>query len=84
MGHEEGDRVITEIGITFGGVFKKKYSYRIGGDEFVAIIPEREKDKFEDLVAKLRAKNLEASLSVGTVWSKSSKDIKMLLKFQNH
>ena len=79
-GHEEGDRIITDIGITFGGVFKKKYCYRIGGDEFVAIIPDIEKDKFEDLVFRLKTKNMEASLSVGSVWSKSSKEIKKLMK----
>ena len=24
-GHEEGDKIITEIGVTFGSIFKKKY-----------------------------------------------------------
>ncbi len=79
-GHEAGDQVIIETGVMFGGIFKKKFCYRIGGDEFIAIIPDIDKDKFEELVVKVKSRNRAISLSVGHAWSKSSKGIKDLIK----
>ncbi|WP_242835946.1 GGDEF domain-containing protein [Butyrivibrio sp. FCS014] len=80
-GHEAGDQIIIDIGMMFGSIFKKKYCYRIGGDEFVAIVPDIEKEKFEELIAKILLKNSkEVSLSVGYAWSKSSKGINDLIK----
>lgn len=79
-GHEAGDKVIVDIGTMIAGIFKKKYCYRIGGDEFIAVVPDIEKEKFEELVAKVRAKSKDSLLSVGAAWSGDSTDIKALLK----
>lgn len=78
-GHDIGDSIIIDVGNIVGGIFKKKNCYRIGGDEFIAIVPDIEKEKFEEMVSKLRSKVKGVTISVGHVWSKSSKDMKMLV-----
>ncbi len=72
-GHEAGDKLICKTATDFGSIFKKKYCYRIGGDEFVAIIPEVDRSKFEDLVNKLRMKVKE--VAIGHIWSDNSEDL---------
>ena len=72
-GHEAGDEMIKQAANAFGSVFKKKYCYRIGGDEFIAIIPEIEEEKFNELVKKLRNKKVD--MAIGSVWSKNSGEI---------
>ncbi len=79
-GHEEGDSIIKAIATSFASTFKKKYCYRIGGDEFIAIIPDIEEGKFNDLVDKFRAKNKKANVAIGSVWSNDSKDIKTAIR----
>ncbi len=79
-GHEEGDNIIKAIATTFASTFKKKYCYRIGGDEFIAIIPDIEESKFNDLVEKFRLKNKKANVAIGSVWSNDSKDIKTAVR----
>ena len=80
MGHAAGDELIKETAKTFASVFKKKFSYRIGGDEFVAIVPEVDEDIFETMVEKLRQKAKKTSISIGAVWSGESKHINTLIK----
>lgn len=77
-GHEAGDGLIKQVANVFGSVFKKKFCYRIGGDEFISIIPEIEKAKFNELVEKLRNKKIEAA--IGAVWSKNSSEINKAVK----
>ena len=79
-GHEAGDELICNTASIFGTVFKKKHCYRIGGDEFIAIVPEIEKDKFEELIEKLKVRTKEASISIGYVWTKDSSQIKKSIK----
>ena len=38
-GHEEGDRVLREIGKLLSDTFGKEHCYRYGGDEFLVIVP---------------------------------------------
>jgi GGDEF domain-containing protein len=61
-------------------VFKKKYCYRIGGDEFVAVIPEIEEEKFIELVDKLKSKSKKVSLAIGYKWSRTSKDVNKVMR----
>ena len=51
-GHEEGDRVLQEIGTLLSDTFGKEYCYRYGGDEFLVIVP--------DLADRDVSKKLEA------------------------
>ena len=76
MGHEAGDKLIKDAAAAFSGIFKKKNCYRIGGDEFIAIVPEIDEASFYDLVAKLKSKTKKISLSLGVVWTEDSKEIR--------
>lgn len=80
LGHVAGDSHIREAADIFASVFKKKFCYRIGGDEFIALIPEVDEEKFNSLVKKLRSKSKGVSLSTGAVWINDSKDINKAIK----
>ncbi len=79
-GHEAGDDVIVNTAAAFSSVFKKRNCYRIGGDEFVAIVPEVEKEKFVELVDKFRAKAKDAAIAVGYEWAANASDLKQVIK----
>lgn len=79
-GHLAGDKLIETTAAIVAGIFKKKNSYRIGGDEFIAIVPDIEEDKFNTMVSKLRAKCKGASLAIGSAWCDTSRDVSKLLK----
>lgn len=79
-GHAAGDELISEAARIFSSVFKKKFCYRIGGDEFIAIVPEIEEDIFNAMVDKLKQKAKKVSISIGSVWSDDSKKINNLIK----
>ena len=79
-GHEAGDKIIIGTAGIFGTIFKKKYCYRIGGDEFIAIVPDIEKEKFEEMVEKLKSKVKDVAIAVGYVWSKDSSEINKCIK----
>ena len=79
QGHDAGDEHIKEAGAIIESVFKKKYSYRIGGDEFVAIVPQVEKEYFEELVAKLRKKCKKVSMAIGATWQKNAENMEEMI-----
>lgn len=79
-GHNYGDQLIKETAAIFSGVFKKKYCYRIGGDEFVAIVPEIDEVKFNAMVQKLESKTKKVSISVGHAWTDDSSEINKTVK----
>ena len=79
QGHDAGDEHIREAGAIIESVFKKKYSYRIGGDEFVAIVPQVEKEYFEELVAKLRKKCKKVSMAIGATWQKNAENMEEMI-----
>ncbi len=79
-GHQAGDQLIVDTAGIFSGVFKKKNCFRVGGDEFIAIIQDIEKEKFEELVEKLRNKLRGVSLAIGCVWNSDSSDIDKIIK----
>ena len=72
-GHLAGDRCLREI----AGCLKKAYSrygncYRIGGDEFVIILPESGKAEFEEQMEQVQEdlKQAHISYSMGLEWKK--------------
>ncbi len=75
FGHLHGDEVIKNTAAIFAGIFKKKYCYRIGGDEFVAIVPEIDEVKFNALVQKLESKTKKLTVAIGHVWTNDSSEI---------
>ena len=79
-GHNAGDDRIREVSEMLSTVFKKKFLYRIGGDEFVAILPQVEKDYFAEMVEKLRKKAKKLPVAVGAVWNDSVDNLEELVK----
>ena len=80
QGHEAGDELLKNTADIFASVFKKKYCYRIGGDEFIVIMPEVDEDIFETMVHKLKTKLKAISVSIGYIWSSDSKNIKNIVR----
>jgi len=78
-GHEAGDNLIKEAASVFSSIFKRKYCYRIGGDEFIAIVPQVEKDYFEGQVEKLRKKSKKVPMAVGAIWEENADNIEYLV-----
>ena len=79
-GHDAGDERIKKTADIFASVFKRKYCYRIGGDEFLAIIPEITKEKFDNQVSKLKTKTEDISVAIGAIWIDDSKEINIAVK----
>ena len=78
-GHDAGDDVIKETAEIVASVFKKKFCYRIGGDQFVVIVPQVSKAHFVELLEKLKKKRKKTTFAIGAVWSEESKDINSLI-----
>lgn len=47
FGHEEGDRLIRQMAKTMVSAFRQNECFRIGGDEFVVLLADIEKENFE-------------------------------------
>ncbi len=52
-GHEEGDRVLQEVGKLLSDTFGKEYCYRYGGDEFLLIVPDISISEFNEKLGTL-------------------------------
>lgn len=79
-GHEAGDKLIKEVGQIFSAIFKKKYTYRIGGDEFVALLPQIDNEHFQQMVEKIRKKGNKIPIAIGAVWADNALDINELIE----
>ena len=53
-GHEEGDRVLQEIGKLLSDTFGKEHCYRYGGDEFLVIVPDISSSEFNEKMETLK------------------------------
>ena len=78
-GHDAGDSLIKEVANAITTVFKKKYCYRIGGDEFVALIPQMDGDYFYQLTEKLRKKSAKVPMAIGAMWQDNANNIEELI-----
>lgn len=79
-GHEAGDKLIRDTAYLFGSIFKKKFCYRFGGDEFIAIVPEVPQEKFAEMVEKFKLKARGVAIAVGWEWIEVSGDINKAIK----
>ncbi len=81
-GHAAGDIALCEISELIRRAFGESRSYRVGGDEFVAVCPECNKEDFFESVDFLRASinNSEYSASVGYKFSSDKADINLIIK----
>lgn len=71
LGHSYGDRMIRRISHLMGELFPG-YLFRIGGDEFIALLLDGSQEEFENRVQTLRkriATDAIASASIGAAWS---------------
>lgn len=78
FGHAAGDETLKACAKNMREVFPRGSFYRIGGDEFVIICKDTEKDEFEDCVRKLKlslAENPLCKAAVGDEWVDNSADI---------
>ena len=81
-GHEKGDLMLRTVAEKIGGFFCTKYSYRIGGDEFVVFVPEkREADVLKqcgEFDASLE--RMGYHVSVGIQWEAEVSSMNVLIK----
>ena len=70
LGHQAGDALIIRASKCLQKVFRKDDIYRVGGDEFLVICREIEKDIFMQRVESLRGDMVEreAMMSLGAIW----------------
>ncbi|MCR5402987.1 MAG: diguanylate cyclase [Butyrivibrio sp.] len=80
MGHEEGDKLIVSMSNLFAGIFKRKNCFRVGGDEFVAVVPGISEEAFIKLVEKLRDKSKKITMAIGYSWAHSCCDVRKLIR----
>lgn len=94
VGHDAGDARIIQIASLLSKVFLRRDVFRIGGDEFVIIVPEIGKKEFEDKLSHLKeisrqleneeklAQNSDVNMlfSLGFIWSDNCVDLEGLLK----
>ena len=72
-GHDEGDRVLREVGKLLSDTFGKEYCYRYGGDEFLLIVPDLSVSEFHEKLETLKQNKpavddaVWAGFSVGSV-----------------
>ena len=80
-GHEAGDVLIKKTAECIQSVFPEQ-AFRIGGDEFVVILPNVEKQIFEESIWELRERiyHKQVSVSVGALWEECPKDLEDMLK----
>ena len=80
FGHSKGDELIKNASICISDCFLSengKNCYRIGGDEFVAVLKNVDVESVEECIAKfkLRQKELNVSIAVGYEYAKNIVDI---------
>jgi diguanylate cyclase (GGDEF)-like protein len=79
QGHEAGDTYIREAADIISVIFKKKYCYRIGGDEFVVVMPQVSEHHFSQCVERLRKKTKKISMAIGSVWREKCIEMEELI-----
>lgn len=94
LGHDAGDVRIIQMATILSKVFLRRDIFRVGGDEFVVIMPQISKEEFDDRIDKLKriTRQLQSEadfvsndrkgvfFSLGAVWSKDCHDLNRLLK----
>ena len=79
-GHDAGDKFIVQAAQTLKSVFGKRHVYRLGGDEFIAVLPNITHPAFQKLLEMAKSQ-LGATASLGTTISGTKDtDFESLLK----
>ncbi|MCH1984397.1 GGDEF domain-containing protein [Ruminococcus sp. OA3] len=85
QGHYFGDQLLMSVGRILKGIFKEN-AYRIGGDEFVVILPDVQKEEFDAMIIMLQEKIADEniSVSIGCCYRSGNVDAKEQLKKADH
>lgn len=82
-GHEAGDKMLIMVSDIMKKVFSPSCSYRVGGDEFIAICKDKSLTKIEEMVKTVKDLSTQnkINLSIGYAWSsKTDLDTYKLVK----
>ena len=63
-GHDAGNKLIASAGQFISGIFKRSPVFRIGGDEFLVILQNRDLEDLEELLKKFDDECLNESVNV--------------------
>ena len=83
-GHDAGDELLIKAGNFLKNFFNEHDIYRMGGDEFIVIVTDLEREAFEDKVYEMRkqmAKNNEVNFATGVFWCDGTCDSNSALRF---
>ena len=72
-GHDAGDKFIVQTAQTLKSVFGKRHVYRLGGDEFIAVLPNITHPAFQKLLETAKSQ-LGDTASLGTTISGTKDD----------
>ena len=64
FGHDVGNKLIVKAGSIISGTFKRSPVFRIGGDEFLVILQNRDLEDLEELLEKFDNECSNESVSV--------------------
>ena len=81
-GHEAGDQLLKDAAELLKKHFDSYEIFRSGGDEFVVIVADCNKEDFEKKVAELRAdsgSDSKVSLAIGADWSDNGKYLRLCM-----
>lgn len=82
FGHEAGDRMLRTVGQTMQESFGSQHTYRIGGDEFVAFVLDREKAAVEQMAQEMRESLQRQGIyvSIGVEWQQEVRSMQELVR----
>lgn len=82
LGHSAGDTALQAISSKLVSCFGKTHSYRVGGDEFVALYPCSSEKEFLELTEKLKTdiENSEYNAAIGYHYTDKCSDIDKITK----
>ena len=78
-GHEKGDELLKNAAKLLRKYFDDDEIYRSGGDEFVIIVPNCQKDEFDKKITDLRSESgveADVSFAIGADWSENESDLR--------
>lgn len=82
-GHDEGDRLLAQAGEVLKKIFHQEDLFRTGGDEFVIITTDIDRETFEKKILRLRrdAEKNGISLAVGGYWSDGTVELTPAMRY---
>ena len=81
-GHEAGDRLLKNAAALLKAQFANDEIYRSGGDEFIVIMQDCDREKFDSAVKKLKDScgyGADVCLAIGADWSQGEKDLRLCM-----